>query len=102
MRNGGGGDGADGSSGVVVSSPPGVGRVVLEARAATAACEVVEDGREPGVVELEADFTSFSSIFFHSAWRVTGIIPSILHHAMLCSLLKAIPHAGLNHFVKCA
>ncbi len=46
MLNGGGG--ADGSSGGVVSSPPGVGSVVLESRAAPTVGEGVEDGREPG------------------------------------------------------
>ena len=67
MRVGGGG-GIDGSSGGVVNiSPPGVGSVVSEARAATTAGEGVEDARELGVVSLEAAFTSSSSTFFHNA-----------------------------------
>jgi len=46
MRNGGGGkDGGDGSGGGVSSSPPGVGSVLSEARAATVADEGVEDVR---------------------------------------------------------
>ena len=103
MRNGGDGkDGGDGSNGGVSIRPPGVGSVVSEARAATTACESVENVRYPGVVELEAEFTSSSSTFFHKAWRVKGIIPSILHPTMLCSLVKAISHAGLNHFIKCS
>ncbi len=48
MRNGGGG--IDGSSGGVVSSPPGVGSVMSEAMVATTAGEGVEDARdEPGL-----------------------------------------------------
>ena len=43
MLNGGGG--ADGSSGGVVSSPPGVGSVVLESRDAPTVSEGVEDER---------------------------------------------------------
>ncbi len=78
MLNGGGG--ADGSSGGVVNSPPGIGSVVLKLRAAPTVGEGVEDGREPGVLDA---ITSSSSTFFHSAWRVKGIIPSILHHVLL-------------------
>ena len=101
MRNGGGG--IDGSSGGVVISPPGVGSVLSEAMVAITASEGVEDVRdEPGVVSLEAAFTSSSSTFFHNVWRVKGIIPSIRHTAMLCSLVKAISHAGLKHFMKCS
>ena len=86
-------DGTDGSSDGVVNNPPGVGSVASEARALTVASEGVEDGGVPVAVELEA-ITSSCCTFFHYAWRVKGIIPSILHPPMLCSLLKAIFHAG--------
>ena len=96
-------DGADGSFGGVVSNPPGDGIVASEARVSTVEGEGVEDRRVPVIVEVEADLeaiTSSSCTFFHNAWRVKGIIPSILHHVMLCSLLKSISRAGLNHFMK--
>ncbi len=98
-------DGADGSIGGVISSPLGVGNVASEARALTVAGDGVEEGGVPVVVELEADLeaiTSSSCTFFHNAWQVKGIIPSILHLVMVCSLLKAISHAGLKHFMKCS
>jgi hypothetical protein len=100
MRNGGGN--AGGFCGGLVGNPLGVGSVVSEARASTAAGEGVEDGREPGDVELEAELTSSSCAFFHSVWRVKGIILSILHHVMVCSLLKAMSHASLKNFMKCS
>ena len=63
-------DGADGSSGGVINSPPGAGSVASEARASTVACEGVKDGEVPDVVELETDLeaiTSSSCTFFHNA-----------------------------------
>ncbi len=96
MRNGGK---SDGSSGGVVRISPRVGSVVREQSDATTSGEGVEDGRRPADVELE-EITASSSTFFHNAWRVKGIIPSIRHPFMLCSLLKAISHAGLKHFMK--
>ena len=99
MRNGGR---VDGSNGGVVGSSPGVGSVVLESRDAIKVGEGVENGREPALAHFEAEINSSSSTFFHSAWRVKMIIPSFFRPTMLCSLLKAIPHAGLNHFMKCS
>ena len=100
-RDNGGGGGADGSSGGVFIKPPGFGSVVLESRVTTTSGEGVEDGRDPGGVELEA-ITASSSTFYHNAWRVKGIIPSTRHPFVVCSLLKAISHAGLKHFMKCS
>ena len=82
--------------------PAGAGSVVLEPRAASTVGEEVEDGREPALVDFKAEITSSSSTFFHIAWRLKGIIPLILHPAMLCSLVKAISYAGLKHFIKCS
>ncbi len=93
---------ANGSSGGVVSSAPGVRRVVFEARSATMVGDGVEDKREPGFVAFEADFTLTSLTFFHNVWQVKGVIPSILHPIMVCSLLKAISHAGLKQLMKCS
>jgi hypothetical protein len=100
MRNGRGCKGCRvGSNGDVVDFSPGARSVVLEARVATTVCEGVEDRRKP---VFEAEFTSTSSTLFHNVWRVKGIILSIFHPAMLLSLLKAIFHAGLKHFIKYA
>jgi hypothetical protein len=99
MRNGGR---VDGSSGGVVGNPHGVESVVLESRIVIKVGEGVEDRREPALVDRVTKITSSSSNFFHSVWRVKGIIPSILHPVMLCSLLKAISHAGFTHFMKCS
>ena len=58
-----------------------------------------EGRREPGLEEVrkEESRERHSSTFFHSAWRVKGIIPSTLHPPMLRSLANAISHAGLKH-----
>ncbi len=98
MRNG-RGDKIDGSGSGVVGIPAGVGSVVLEARAATTVGEGVENKRELG---FEEEFTSSSSTLFHNAWRVKGIIPSILQPVMFFSLSKAISHTGFKHFMKCS
>jgi len=42
------------------------------------------------------------STFFHSAWRVKGIIPSTLHPTMVSSRVKAMSNDGLKHFIKCS
>ena len=66
--------------------------------------EGCEGGREPGLEEKrkEESRERHSSTFFHSAWRVKGIIPSTLHPPMLSSLVNAMSHAGLKHFMKCS
>ena len=68
--------------------------------------ENCEGEREPGLVDMDMDKElsrrlQFST-FRHSAWRVKGIIPSTLHPTMLRSLVHAMSHDILKHFIKCS
>ncbi len=102
IRSGGGGSGASGG-GVDIGGDE-VWSMSSRVGEGSGGEEGCKGGSEPGLEEKQKEESRerHSSTFFHSDWRVKGIIPSTLHPPMLRSLVTLLSHTGLKHFMKCS